>query len=167
MRYNQYLCTLFLLMTLMLGCVDAGDPEINDTISGIYYLQGPRIKVEDPCIHCAPESNELTERINFSVIARLDHNNPDRIQFFGLQGADTGDMDKRVFPDCTRSEDCEIYGRIISGGAFEIDIENNGHRYQATGSLGTATINLKGQYTSDDVTIDYDLSGKRVSLTLD
>lgn len=167
MRNYKYMMTNFLLTALMLGCVNSGDTEIHDNLSGIYYLEGPRITVEDPCIHCAPETNELTERISFSVIARLDHDNPERIQFYGIQGADTGDFGKRVFPGCTRSADCEVFGRIISGGAFEIDIENNGHRYQATGSLGSATINLRGQYTYEDLTIDYDLNGKRVYLKLD
>lgn len=165
MRIIKYMFTLLLLMSIMLGCMDAN--KINDTISGIFYLKGPRLTIEDPCFHCAAGEDTLREIVSFSVIAQLDHDNPERIQFYGIQGADTGDFDKRAFPDCTRSADCEVFGRIISGRAFEIDIENNGHRYQATGSLGTATIDLQGQYTYEDITIDYDLNGKRVSLRLD
>ncbi len=162
---NMIIFTLFLLF--MIGCVDSGEEVLEDRLSGIYYLNGPRFSVEEPCIHCAADEDTLREIVSFSVIAQLDHDNPDRIQFFGLLGADTGDMDKRVFPDCTRSEDCEIYGRIISGGDFEIDIENNGHRYHATGFLSTSIIYLQGQYSYEDITIDYDLSGERVFLTLD
>lgn len=151
----------------MTGCVDSGNVEFHDQLSGSYYLHGTRTTVENPCFHCPDGQDTLKETVTFSVIARLDSNNQERIQFYGIQGADTGDFDKRVFPECTRATDCEVFGTIISGGAFEIDIENNGHRYQATGSLGTATIDLHGQYSYDDITIDYDLSGKRVSLTLD
>ena len=56
---------------------------------------------------------------------------------------------------------------MINGGAFEIDIENNGHRYRATGSLGTATIDLKGKYTYEDIAVDYDLKVKRVYFSLE
>lgn len=155
------------VLIFMTGCVDSGEMELEDRLSGIYYLNGPRITIEENCFHCAAGEDTLREIVSFSVIAQLDHDNPEQVQLFGIQGADTGDLDKRVFPECTRSADCEVFGTIISGGAFEIDIENNGRRYQATGSLGTATIDLKGQYSYDDITIDYDLNGKRVSLTLD
>lgn len=174
MRNYKYLLAIVLLTVLMLSCVDSGDPEFNDTISSIYYLRGPRTTVQDPCVHCPAGQDSLREIVSFSVIARLDKENKNRIQFYGIQGADTGEFGKRVFPDCTRSADCEVFGEIISGGAFvnnggsfEIDIENDGHRYHSTGFLSTSTINLQGRYTYDDITIDYDLTGKRVSLRLD
>lgn len=174
MRNIKYFFTFILLMIVVSGCVDSGDTAIDDTISGIYYLSGPRTTIEDPCIHCAPETSELREYMDISVVARQDPDDRERIQFYGIQGVDTGEFEKRVFPNCTRSADCEVFGKITSsntfqtnGGAFEIDIENNGRRYQATGSLGTSTIDLKGQYTYEDITIDYDLNGKRVYLTLE
>lgn len=167
MRNSKYLFTTFLLMAFMVGCMLFGDPEIDDNLSGIYYLDGPRTTVEEPCIHCPAGQDSLREFVSFSMIAKLDRNNPERIQFYGIQGADTGDFGKRVFPDCTRPAECQVFGEIISGGAFEIDIENNGHRYQATGFLSRYNIFLKSQYTYDGITIDYDLTGKRVSLELD
>lgn len=174
MQIIKYMFTLLLLMSIMFACVDSGDNKIKDTISGIYYLEGPRLTVEDPCFHCAAGEDTLRERVSFSVIAQLDNDNPDRIQFYGIQGADTGDFGKRVFPDCTRSADCEVFGKVIpsgefviNGGSFEIDIENNGHRYQATGFFSSSTSNLQGKYTYEGITIDYELTGKRVSLTLE
>lgn len=159
----------YLLTALMLSCVDSGDTEFQDTLSGIYYLHGPRTTVEDPCFHCPAGQDTLREFISFSVIARLAKDNPERIQFYGVQGADTGDIAKRLFPDCTRSADCEIFGNISlsAGGTYEIDIENIGHRYQATGSLIPTTIDLKGQYSYENITIDYDFSGNRISLRLE
>ncbi|MEX2410846.1 MAG: hypothetical protein WD607_05640 [Candidatus Paceibacterota bacterium] len=169
MRDIKYIFILFLLLVLMMGCVDT-DPdksEFNDRFSGIFYLHGTRTTVEDPCLHCAIGQDTLRETVTFSLFTRLDHDNPDRIQFYGLQGADTGDFGKRVFPDCTRSADCEIFGGIHSEELFEIDIENDGHHYQANGSIRFVDIELQGRYTYDNITIDYDLTGKRVSLTLD
>lgn len=158
----------------MTGCVDSEPIKIIDTTSGFYYLQGTRITVEEPCFHCKEGEDSLRETVTFSVMVNRDSNNLERIQFYGLQGADTGDFDKRVFPNCIRTSDCEIFGTIQSSGEFEIDIENNGHYYQASGTIMRASfddgrywIELEGQYTYDDITIDYDLSGKKVSLTLD
>lgn len=169
MKSYSILFTFMFLSILMIGCVDPDPPRIIDRTSGIFYLYGTRITVEDPCIHCPSDQDYLREIVDFSVIAKLDPDNWDRVQFYGLQGADTGDMDKRVYPDCTRSADCEIFGSISlsDGGRYEIDIENQGHRYYATGVLSSTTIHLQGQYTYEDITIDYDLSGKKVSLTLD
>lgn len=174
MNNIKTLFPILLLMPLMWGCMDSGETEIEDTVSGIYYLYGPRTTVEDPCTRCTAEQDSLREIISFSVIARLDHDNRERIRLYGVQGADTGEFGKRVYPDCTHSEDCKVFGYIVpsgefvvNGGAFEIDIENNGRRYKATGSLGTSTIDLKGQYSYKGITIDYDLNGKRVYLTID
>ena len=174
MRTVTYIFTLFLLTAFLISCVDSSEVEIEDTISGIYYLSGPRTTMGKSCTRCPADQDSLREYISFSVIARLDHDNRERIQLYGIQGADTGELDKRVYPDCTRSEDCEVFGYIVpsgefvvNGGAFKIDIENSGHRYQDTGSLGTSTIDLKGQYNYEDITIDYDLNGKRVYLPLD
>ncbi len=168
------LIIIALLFSILIGCSTGSTepeppepPEPFDRISGIFFLDGTRTTVEDPCFHCPAGEDTLKERVSFSLIAQLEHDNSERIQFFGLQGADTGDMDKRVFPDCTRSADCEIFGTFESEAFFEIDIENNGHRYQASGSIGEVEIELQGQYSYDDITIDYDLSGKRVSLRLD
>lgn len=86
MQNIKYLFTFLLLMAGVSGCVDSGDTEIDDTISGIYYLSGPRTTKENPCTNCAPETTELTEYIEFSVVARLDPDNRDRVQFYGIQG---------------------------------------------------------------------------------
>lgn len=171
----QKLPALFLLTVFMAGCVDSDPIKIIDTTSGIYYLSGSRVTVEDPCVHCPAGQDTLRESVSFSVIIQIDPDNQRRVQFYGIQGADTGDFDKRVFPGCTRSADCEVIGAIQTGGAFEIDIENNGHRYRATGTInrsvyddeGRYRIVLQGQYSYNDITIDYDLEGKKVSLTLD
>ncbi len=166
---NQILVTL--MLSILIGCSDGSiEPEPIETvdrISGIFFLHGSRTTTEAPCFHCPAGEDTLRETITFSVITRLDPQDPERIQFFGLQGADTGDVDKRVYPDCTRSADCEIFGSVHSEVFFEIDIDNNGHHYQASGYIGTEDIDLQGQYSYDGVVIEYDLSGKRVSLTLE
>lgn len=171
----QKLLPLFLISIIMAGCVDSEPVQIIDRTSGFYYLYGPRITVEDSCIHCPADEDSLRERVSFSLFVQVDPNNLERVQFYGLQGADTGDMDRRVFPDCTLSPDCEVFGRIQTTGDFEIDIENNGHRYQATGTIvrsefleeGRYAIELQGQYSYENITIDYKLEGRKVSLTLD
>lgn len=171
----QKLFSIFLLSVFITGCVDSEPVQIIDRTSGFYALSGPRVTVDDSCFHCPVGENTLNESITFSLFVQVDPNNPERIQFYGLQGADTGDMDRRVFPECTRSQDCEVFGTIQTGGAFEIDIENNGHRYQATGTIarvennpaGLYALQLQGQYSYEDITIDYNLQGRQVSLTLD
>ena len=159
------LLTITLISMILAGCVDSEPTQNFDRLSGFYYLAGDRITVADPCIHCPAGEDSLREYVSFSLYIEKDPNS-ERIQFYGLQGADTGDMDRRVFPDCIRSSDCEVFGTIISGGVFEIDIENNGHRYRATGSIGNRT-DIQAQYSNEDLTIDYDLQGEQVSFTLE
>lgn len=167
-------CTIALTVMIVAGCVDSEPAEIIERRSGFYYLSGPRITVEDSCFHCAEGEDTLQESVTFSLIVQVDPNS-ERVQFYGLQGADTGDLDRRVYPDCTRSSDCKIFGTIQPGGAFEIDIENNGHRYQAAGSIRRSefgpedrySIELQGQYSYEDLSIDYDLEGEQVSFTLE
>ncbi|MCC5941201.1 MAG: hypothetical protein JJU37_06615 [Balneolaceae bacterium] len=169
------LLPLFLLSVILAGCVDSEPTQVIDRTSGFYAISGPRITVEDSCFHCPVGENTLNESVIFSLFVQVDPNNSQRIQFYGLQGADTGDMDRRIFPKCTRSQDCEVFGTIQAGGDFEIDIENNGHRYAATGTIaridnnpaGLYAIQLQGQYSYEDITIDYNLQGSQVSLRLD
>ena len=171
----QKLLPISLISMILAGCVDSEPAQIFERRSGFYYLAGDRITVTDPCIHCPAGEDSLREYVSFSIYIEKDPNS-ERIQFYGLQGSDTGDLNRRLYPDCRRSSDCEIIGSIQTEGAFYIELENSGHRYRAAGAIwkagtdfdeGNYRIELQGQYSYEDLTIDYDLQGEQVSFTLE
>ena len=156
---------VFLVVTILANCSGSPvgpEPQQPDRISGVFYLQGPKTTTGPPCLHCLPDNETLQEIIYHSVNVQLVEGKQDTVRFFGVYGADAGDTADRVFPDCTSSNDCKVYGRLTSSEQYEIDIEHSGRRFRATGVIRTVTFTLEGQYTHENRTIDYELEGKRV-----
>ena len=137
--------------------------EMIDLGSGTFYLKGTMTSTEYPCLFCPGNQDFYTYYTDFSVNILPVPGKKDTLRFYGLQGADAGEFDKRVFPYCTMPENCVIYAKLI-GDVFEIDISNDGRRYRAQGILKSSTIELEGQYSYENITIDYDLKGLRALL---
>lgn len=160
---------IFLSLTILMSC--SGTPseyelEPEDPlawVSGVHYLHGAKTTTGTPCFHCGPDSDNLSEIVTYSVNVDVVEGKSDTIRFFGLYGADAGDTGDRVFPDCSIPDNCKVYASINSSTLdFEIDIENNGRRYHATGVISQSTLHLTAQYTHDNLTIEYELEGERV-----
>lgn len=137
-----------------------------DSISGVYYLRGPQTHSGWHCNHCLivdPYIN-YTE---FSVNVKLVPDKVDTVRIYGLEGADAGIAEKKVFPSCTSPDGCPVYARLKPSGEVEVDIEHNGRMYQATGFMYPTTISLTAYYSYEDVSVDYDLSGERVITGMD
>ncbi|TVQ06078.1 MAG: hypothetical protein EA359_01650 [Balneolaceae bacterium] len=124
-------------------------------------MSGEKISTGITCVHCSG-SQPYEQRTTYSFNVEWTADSPDRIRFFGLEGADAGASRYRVFPGCTHPDNCEVYGKIIGLEEFEIDIEHEGRRFRANGVFRTVSVELSGQFTFDDITITYDLSGNRV-----
>ena len=132
-------------------------------LTGVHYLHGPKTTTGVPNQHFHPDYDYLPEIVSFSVNVAIVEGKQDTIRFFGLYGADAGDVVDRVFPDCTVSDDCKVYARVNTPFVdFEIDIENRGRRYQATGVFTPTTLQLTGRYTHGGREIDYELDGERI-----
>ena len=137
--------------------------EMIDLGSGTFYLKGTMTSTGYPCFHCESNEDYYTYYTEFSVNILAVPGRKDILRFYGLQGADAGEFEKRVFPYCTMPDDCVIYAKL-SGDVIEIDISNEGRRYRAQGILKSGTFELEGQYSYENYTIDYSLNGQRVLL---
>jgi hypothetical protein len=135
-----------------------GEPEYPHT--GLYFVGGEKRTTsysEWPIPEGEVEEVE-TERVEFSIHLKV-LDDQETIRIVGLHGADAGEMENRVYPDCMNSEDCVILGQTTGSETFEIDVENNGRTYTATGSARSTDFQLNGQYQYQNITIDYDLDG--------
>lgn len=135
------------------------EPEYPKT--GLYFLKGEKITTtySNWPIPEGEEPEINTERVEFSMHLEV-QDDRETIRFAGLHGADAGEMENRVYPDCTISEDCVILGQSTGTESFEIDIENNGRTYTATGTARSTDFQLNAQYQYQNTTIEYSLGGQ-------
>ncbi|WP_234568085.1 hypothetical protein [Rhodohalobacter sp. 614A] len=143
---------------LLLGCsVEPEEPV--DNISGVYYLRGTQTHSGLPWFNRLIDYRDpYTNYTEFSFYVKLVKDKVDTVRIYGLEGADAGIAEKKVFPNCTNSDDCKVYGKRKSSGEIEIDIEHDGRRYQASGYITSLTARL----SYGNVSVDYDLSGNPV-----
>lgn len=157
-----------LCIFLLFGCseqpVETEPEETIDQISGLYYLSGEKISTGYSCFNCLVVEDPYTNSIDLSLNVKVVKDKQDTVRFYGLAGADAGEFGKRVFPECKHPDNCKVYGKLTGIESFEIDIENNGRRYQASGSIRTVDIEVTGQYSYQNNQIEYDLHGKRVHI---
>lgn len=153
----------------LLGCSENSvqpEPESEvsaDTLSTLFFLEGKKIETrysEWP-VPDGEQPSVDTTNIYFTVHIKRVEGDMKKVRFYGLEGADAGSAGNRVYPNCTVSDDCKVYGNIVLGQQFEIDLENNGRTYQANGLVTTFEANLTGRYQYQNLTIDYELQGER------
>lgn len=168
MNYSIKITSItFLCVWLLISCADQAveqdpepepDPSI-DTISGVYFVDGSQSHWFWDCFNCKTDENPFKNGTEFSVNAQLVKDKVDTVRFYGLEGADAGIAEKKVFPNCTHPNDCRVYGRLHPSGEIEINIENDGRSYSALWSDNT----LRGTFSHGEFSVKYDLSWKRVS----
>lgn len=147
------------------GCGDSSTGNEDDRVSGILLVGGKEIKTtySDWPIPEGDEPAKDTTSIGFFLkIQEVGYGN-DQLRIVGLEGADVGKYDNRVFPNCTNPEECKIYGKL-AGEDLEIDINNNGRSYQATGKIYQTYdpyIEMTATYKYQNITIEYNLEGGR------
>jgi hypothetical protein len=141
------------------GLGGLGDPEYPHT--GLYFVGGEKRTTSYSAwpIPDGEVPEVETERVEFSIHLKV-QDDRETIRFAGLHGADAGEMENRVYPDCMNSEDCIVMGQSTGTESFEIDIENNGRTYTATGNARSTDFQLNAQYQYQNITIDYDLDGQ-------
>ncbi len=158
MRKAFFVLALF-LSVILFGCsVEPEEPD--DNISGIYYLRGTQTHSGLSCFNCLDYDAPYINYSEFSFYVKLVKDKVDTVRIYGLEGADAGTAEKKVFPNCTSPDDCKVYGKRTPSGEIEIDIEHNGRKYQAMWSISSLTARL----SYGDVSVDYDLSGSPVIL---
>lgn len=135
------------------------EPEYPKT--GLYFLRGEKITTtySDWPIPEGEEPEIDTVRVDFSTHLKV-QDDQEMIRFAGLHGADAGEMENRVYPNCTISEDCVILGQSTGTESFEIDVENNGRTYTGSGIARSTDFQLTAQYQYQNTTIDYELEGQ-------
>lgn len=139
------------------------EPELKepvDTISGVYYLRGQQTHWFWNCFNCFNDENPFKNFTEFSVNVQLVQDKVDTVRIYGLEGADAGVAEKKVFPDCYHPDDCKIYGKLHPSGDIEIELEQDGRSYSALWSDNT----LRGTFSHGEISVKYDLLGKRVRL---
>jgi hypothetical protein len=159
---NLLLGLIALSILIIAGCSGSStgpDVRIIDTTSGDIYMYGKELTT----VHLpnGETEEETTAYIDFVMTLKLLQVGEEKVRFYGLEGADVGKSGNYVFPGCTRSDDCPVYGRMTTNETFEININNQGRSYTATGSVRTVHVQLEGVYQSENVTIRYELNGRR------
>ena len=137
----------------------APEVRIVDTTSGIIYMYGKVLT----SVHLpnGETADEITTYIDFVMTLKLLKVGEDKVRFYGLEGTDVGKNGNNVYPGCTHPDDCPVYGRMTDNETFEISISNQGRNYTASGSVRTVNVLLEGVYQTENVTIRYELNGKR------
>lgn len=157
---------------LIKGCGDSStnmddDEDVEaDQISGIFYVTGEEIRTiySDWPIPEGEEPSRDKTRIGFIMKIQKIGDGDDQLRIVGLEGADVGKYDNRVYPDCSTPDECKIYGSLI-GEDLEIEIENNGRSYQAAGSIYQTYepyVEMTATYNYQNVTIQYELEGEKM-----
>ena len=157
----------------MKGCSDSStDPydskneeEVVDRISGIMYLRGQKVTTtySDWPI---PEGDKPTvdsSYINFIISLKLDQKNPEKVRIYGLEGADVGKYENLIFPNCTNTNECKVYGEMTGLRSFTVELENSGRTYTATGAFKSTDYKIVGEYNYQNITIQYDLFAELIS----
>jgi hypothetical protein len=140
------------------------DMEEPDLLSGNYRLEGwqiirtyPRWPVQEGDV---PEVD--SSGISSHLIVERIEGKQDTIRLIGLEGADVGDYHEYLFPECTRADDCKIYGRMVTDQDFVVDVTNGERRYFGIGTILTIDIYVNGTYRYREKEIEYQLNGNRL-----
>lgn len=167
---------LFILLSILgllmiKGCGDSStspdDEEEGDQVSGIFYVRGKEVRTiySDWPIPEGEVPSKDEERISFIIKIQKIRTGSDQLRIIGLEGADVGKYDNRIYPDCTIPEECKIYGNLV-GEDLAIDIENNDRSYQATGKIYKTYepyLEMTATYSYQNVKIEYTLEGVQKS----
>lgn len=133
-----------------------------------YYLHGTKIDQTVCWIGPVCRPGEIlasdTLRIAFTVqLIRHEEDGEEAIQFYGLEGANAGWDDDKVFiPVCSTPNDCAT--TAINGTEFEIDWGASGGRYIGTGTLDEGTLTLHTTYFDRGIEHQYEITGTRIDL---
>ncbi len=169
--------TSVILITIIALSASTSPPVNNDPYTGLYYVHGSKIITYYNCPFieiCGPDQGPFidTTRIASVVVVKLMQDKTDTLHFFGLPGADEGEI-KIYFGDDSRSDkagDISLYDTLNgykiygyqTGNSFEIQYNNANNFYEATGSITQGLFELQGQYTMRTTTVDYVLTGERI-----
>lgn len=165
MRFNNFLF-LTIGAVLINGCSDSStSTKIDAQVPGSYLMSGNKIvtKYSDWPISENEEPTVDTLRVDFILVVAIAESKEDAIRLYGLQGVDTGEGDNRVYPNCTIPEECEFFGRL-EGEDLEIDVNNNGRSYQATGKIYQTFnpyIEISATFNYQNTTIHYKVEGEK------
>lgn len=148
-------------------------PPVNDDpITGMYYLQGTKtIKMYPGWPSYDAEPNVDITSIASVVNIRLVEEKTDTLLFYGLPGADEGKIGIYFGQQSTEyvyliemydeRDDHRVYAQF-DDTTFEIDINNTGNMYRATGTIENGVIELKGRFQYRNRTFEYDLKGIKI-----
>jgi hypothetical protein len=168
---NKFIWLIILLLMAGLfvfkACSDSStslgpppDDEIVDSISGLMLMRG--VKTTTTYFPEGEKPDVESEHVNFLVKLKLSSENDDSVRIYGLEGADTGKFDHRVFPGCTHPDDCKVHGRMTGIRNFKVDLNHQGRTYKATAVYQTVDFDIQAEYQYQNVTIHYDLTGERI-----
>lgn len=140
--------------------------ETKIDLSGIWLISGGERVTTYSEWPIPPNEEPVKENHGqgFSVlIQQVDENT---IRIYGLLGADAGRAEYAVFPECSKPDDCNVFGTKTGEHEWEIDIQNGPRTYHAEISL-KKFINLnefilEGRYEYQNRSVEYLLDGKRV-----
>ncbi len=158
--------TGFFCLVVLGACTPtSSDSDPGDEISGIYIMTG--LRTVDTYTDGIASENEKTEttQTNISLVikVKLIENNQDKVRFYGLEGADTGNFDEKVFSNCIKPEHCPVYA-TLNNTKLEFDIVQNGRSYKGSGTItiiNQTVMQLNSKFQNGNITIEYDISGVR------
>lgn len=168
------------LITVITLSASTPPPVMNDPYTGLYYVHGTKIVKFYKCPFfglCGSDDGPFhdTTRIASIVAVKWMEDKTDTLHFFGLPGADEGEI-KLYYGNNQISDKAgdislydtfnryRIYGSL-SGNSFEI-LYNNAHNfYEATGNIIQDKIELQAQYNVRTTTVEYFLTGEKVFKT--
>jgi hypothetical protein len=153
---------------------------VNDPYTGLYYVHGSKIITFYTCPFiglCGPDDGPFIDTTNIaSVVAvKLMQDKADTLHFFGLPGADEGEI-KIYFGRFQLSDKAgeitlydesnfaKVFG-IQSGNSFEIRFNNASFFYEATGSIENDKLEMQGLFSNRTLTVEYDLMGEKITIT--
>lgn len=170
----------FSFLGLIALSASTSPPATDDPYTGMYYVHGSKIVTYFRCPFielCSPDEGPFidTTHIVSVVTVKWMQEKVDTLHFFGLPGADEGEngiyfgRDQiRDYAGSTLQYDVldgyRIYGSY-SGDSFDIQYNNAGFNYYATGNISNRTIKIQGVKTHRTITVEYDLVGEKISIT--
>lgn len=163
---KQGIFTGFFCLVVLGACTPtSSDSDPGDEISGIYIMNGLRtVETYPDGVASENEKPEPTQtNISLVIKVKLIDNNQDTIRFYGLEGADTGNFDEKVFSNCTMPEHCPVYTNM-NDTKLEFDIVQDGRSYKGSGTitiLNQTVIQLNTRFQDGNTAIEYDISGVR------
>lgn len=164
MKKISILSVLFFLLIYSVGCKDSIDSEPKepgDLITGMYFVEGEKIIYQYPTWPIEDGHLPVIDTIRVEIALNIQlQDDRETIRLVGVPGADVGIFEHRMYPNCTQSRDCEIYGTKTSEDNFEINLSGNGRTYQANLFLKNY-FELEAKFQYQSTTIDYNLTGQR------